>query len=147
MNIPKRMSVNTRFACGNRHSEKTKPFIDPSMLEMSAAGIVIARVRSSAGASVFQARVQLSNPVGPPSVADSQGQRMGRFQLVAGFTSDGALRLVMMSTYTGVSTMITNATSSTYLVVREITRVRRTAPDAGRMAVLIVLHAPCGCCS
>src|SRR5665811_753482 len=60
MNIPNRMSVNTRFAFGKRHRDSTNPFIEPRNEEMIAAGTTICTVRRIAGERVVQAARQLS---------------------------------------------------------------------------------------
>src|SRR5690606_41471267 len=115
MNMPKRMKVNTQSARGKRHRLSTNPFMAPRNDEISAAGMARAKVRMIAGPSASHAILQLSNPVGPPGATDSHGQRIGSAQELAGLTSCGGLRLVTMSTYTGIRTITRNNTSSTYL--------------------------------
>src|SRR5690554_5963765 len=97
MNMPNRISVNTRLAYGNFHRERTNPFIDPSIAEMTAAGIASRKVRPSGAARASHAVAQLPKPVFP-SASVCQGQRAGHAHDVTALTSDGGLRLVTTST-------------------------------------------------
>src|SRR5450756_268987 len=94
MNIPNRMSVNTRFAFGKRHRDSTNPFIEPRNEEMIAAGTTICTVRRIAGDRVVHAACQLTSV-----------QTCGQAQARAGEASPTPLKLVTTSTYTGIRTV------------------------------------------
>src|SRR5690554_2999759 len=129
MTIPNRMKMNTHTARENRQRDSTKPFIAPRNDETSAAGMASMKVRPMAGESASHAIAQLSKPVGPPGATDSHGQRTGSPHELAGLTSCGGLRLVTMSTYTGINTTTRNSTRSTYFAVL-LRRMRAPRPEA-----------------
>src|SRR5690606_20242344 len=87
MNIPNRISVNTRSAYGKRHRASTKPFIDPRNEEITAAGTTIWIVRHSAGDSASHAPFQLSST-----------HTSGRFHARTAAASAGPLKLVTTRT-------------------------------------------------
>ena len=55
MNMPNRISVNTRSAPGKRQRDSTKPFAAPMTEEITATGMASWKVRRNAGRSVVQA--------------------------------------------------------------------------------------------
>src|SRR5665647_1525272 len=107
MNIPKSISVKTRFAPGKRQRESTNPFIAPSIEEIMAPGMAISRVRPRAGLSSPHAADQPSrlNPCG-------SAQRLGPR------ASPKDLKLVTIRTYAGISTTSRKKISSRYFTVR-----------------------------
>src|SRR3954463_8607901 len=102
MNIPNRMNANTRFAPGNRQRASTNPFAEPISDEMIAAGIASDSDRIMYGWSTSQALRQ-----------GSSVQVFGRFHCEAAVVSPEVLKLVISTTYTGISTNTRNNNSRT----------------------------------
>src|SRR5699024_947180 len=94
--MPKRISVNTRSAPGNRQRESTKPFMQPSTAETIVEGTTICTLRPIEGPSAVQAADQFEK-------VHSWGSAQAR----AALASPGPLRLVITRTYTGISTTTT----------------------------------------
>src|SRR4051794_10890801 len=95
MNIPNRISTNTRLDSGNRHRLSTKPFIDPSIDEMAAAGAASSNDRQSGACN-------RSHAVFQPSVVHSHGQPPGSDQAAEAEIAPFSLKLVITRTYTGM---------------------------------------------
>src|SRR5215475_2673008 len=107
MNIPNRISVNTRSAPGNRQRESTNPLAAPIRDEITATGITSSKVRMNDGPKASQALTQLAVV-----------QWRGRFHCPLTPISAPDLKLVTISTYTGISTTITKKINKAYFNVR-----------------------------
>ena len=88
---------------GNFHFAKMYPLREPRTADSTAATTASTRERPSAGARTCQAACQ-------PSTDHVEGS----FQAVDWEYSDGRLKLVTSSAYSGVSTSTEKKTSSTY---------------------------------
>ena len=75
MNIPNRKKVKTRLAPGKRHFERTKPFSEPRIVEMTVAGMtslkLFARARATARVPGLSPRVERPDVRQRPRVARS----------------------------------------------------------------------------
>ena len=101
MNMPKRISVKTKSAPGNRHFDSTNPFAAPRIDEISAAGTAITMLFRNP-----------SRMTGHTSRNVSMESESGRFHICDGLTSDGSLNAVMINTYTGRRKMRTSTPST-----------------------------------
>src|SRR5215475_5582948 len=106
MNIPNRISGNTKSAPGKRHLLSTNPFMAPSIEEISAAGMASIMLLRKPSCSFGQTAVKLAN--------DSDA---GSSHIRDTLTSAGFLNAVMSSAYTGMRKNSISPNSATYLNV------------------------------
>src|SRR5690349_5573333 len=89
--MPKRISGNTMFACGNRIFDSTKPLAQPSSDEIRLAGIDRARLLRKPEDSFGQTALKLLSD-----------RLLGSSQMRVALTSLGFLNDVTIRTYTGM---------------------------------------------
>src|SRR5438067_8326058 len=131
MNMPNRISVNTTSAPGKRQRDSTNPFAEPIRDEMTATGIASSNVRMKDGPSAVHALLH-----------DAVVHSAGRFHCPFTPISRPDLKLVTISTYAGISTMIRKMSSSRYPTKRPTGERRLSAPPRGFLVSAGVVTAP-----
>src|SRR5690349_8463616 len=134
MNMPNRISVNTTSAPGKRQRDSTKPLAAPISEEITATGMASWNVRKNESRSDDHALTQ-----------DAVVQCSGRFHWLVTPMSPPDLKLVTISTYSGISTISRNRIARAYLTMEAGPKgrlaLRRGASDstaAGGAATVVM---------